>query len=744
MGRADELHLFIDESGKLTGRPAAGHVMLVGGLLVLGSYTPDDDDALRQALRDAAAAAGVGFPQGLHVGAAGHSPETWRRLRDGVAEGVREWAGPDADAAHAVAITHRQDAYDGGSGLFAERDHDNRYVRMLVALLEQLLFVDESVADRLTPDAAVHLHLANRQYVFAADPSKRLELEAQGYTVRQRSDGRMSVDQSLTEREVLAYLRMSCWDRWAGAKLRIGSVRVRSIDYQAGRSDAGLYLADLLLGDARRRMAPAAGRGRVKPILPALIELEYGPWLHAVADAKAAAVAGDVDAYLATRQAAERYAAGRPRERRALAGLDAAAAKALRPSVDHLARVLEDACRDVDVPGRSAAGLRKAQWARSMFPRNGRAAIPARLAAMEIQARLSAANHAGDRPAAEAAWDEFAALGPAVRALGAEGLRLETEVSNRRAVTLTDQFRFDEAEAVLRSLADRREAYRGSVSKAFGDGGGGPALPPDRELGACYGSLGQVCALRGGPGDDGRAEALFRNAIACFADPADVERQWVYLGHLACDRGEAGRRLWNEAVGNLPRLHKASPVAGDGTQYQLALQAKGALIFGGDPGQRTFLAGWQRQYPLRQFDPEALDRHPFGLIFQAAGLLCARGWRRTGSEALRKQARSWFDVATRRMSDGGPLLKVLACAAQLHKSLETNDPVGDRDRQALANDLAVLKGVAIQQLGPAAWSEDAGAAGRGRGFIGSRDPGPPADPAARAREVLGAFRFNYV
>ena len=104
------------------------------------------------------------------------------------------------------------------------------------------------------------------------------------------------------------------------------------------------------------------------------------------------------------------------------------------------------------------------------------------------------------------------------------------------------------------------------------------------------------------------------------SDSKDIERQWVYLGHLACDMGELiGKTLWKEVTDNLDGIDDLQLIVGDGCQFLLALQLKGKLVFGTN-GQIIQLADiLANNQPLNNFSANVKNAHPYGLILQMAG-----------------------------------------------------------------------------------------------------------------------------
>jgi hypothetical protein len=255
--------------------------------------------------------------------------------------------------------------------------------------------------------------------------------------------------------------------------------------------------------------------------------------------------------------------------------------------------------------------------------------------------------------------------------------------------------------------------------------------------------LGQAMAFRGAADDSRHAEAAFRSALGLFTEPRDLEREWVYLGHLACDRGAVGRPLWDEVTRVLPELDFRRPVRRATGQYVLALQLKGLLCYGTKGELERYLAAWSADGPLLEHDLEARAKHPFGLIEQTLGLCRARNWRETGIDAQRRQALVHFEAARAHMNQGGSLLKMLALACLLRQRLFEAE-TGPREAAGPSRLFAACRqfeASLLEHFGERAWGRDQ--QGRLTGHFGSRDPGDQAPSADRARGLLSAVRFNY-
>lgn len=194
-----------------------------------------------------------------------------------------------AERAQGVSIRHKSDLGSDRSSQLSEDENDNRYLFMLQILIEKLVFSDDAL-ERLTDDAKIVVHVASRKLVLLRDDPRAPELKKR-LDRRRKSISRVSksyvnklynetfdrfeVPRFHTEdniRDVVAAVHKY---RRPNATYRFDS-RVNTIlyDRRKGLSESGYYLADLFLGQARRR-ATAAGRNAVPFIVP-----EYKAWTY--------------------------------------------------------------------------------------------------------------------------------------------------------------------------------------------------------------------------------------------------------------------------------------------------------------------------------------------------------------------------------------------------------------------------------------------------------------------------------
>src|SRR5262249_4233777 len=147
--------------------------------------------------------------------------------------------------------------------------------------------------------------------------------------------------------------------------------------------------------------------------------------------------------------------------------------------------------------------------------------------------------------------------------------------------------------------------------------------------------------------------------------------------------------------------------------------------------------------PPESFPPGEREAHPFGLIEQALGLLCARAWRETGQAGFASRAAEAFTCASTSMDRGGPLLRVLARFPAVRRDLFALavSPAARATCAALERRFLALRGLLAGSFGAPAWQEDE--SGRASGYFGGLDPGVGTALAERARRVVAGIRFNY-
>src|SRR5690606_12980813 len=123
-----------------------------------------------------------------------------------------------------------------------------------------------------------------------------------------------------------------------------------------------------------------------------------------------------------------------------------------------------------------------------------RAAVAATLDTrlLYLQIALSHANHCGDVERAATLWDEYLEIEHDALAGDLNRAARCAEIRNRPAVGLTDRMHYDAARNVLMKLIEQQEDIADTFARITG-----VAPRSSYELGACYGSLGQIEAFTG-------------------------------------------------------------------------------------------------------------------------------------------------------------------------------------------------------------------------------------------------------
>jgi len=362
-----------------------------------------------------------------------------------------------------------------------------------------------------------------------------------------------------------------------------------------------------------------------------------------------------------------------------------------------------------------------------------------------FQGLLTAANHSGDTKEGERIWGEKKSLLPELRRHGLEGLKFEAELRNRRSINLMDQFRFDEAIEMLRELVSERTRLVDSAVTEYGFTQEALDNFSDDSLAACLGSLGQSLAVSGGKGIDEALTCLFK-AIALFKNQSDRERQWIYLGHLACEQPDSGLPLWERVSNALPELKMSELVSGHGNQYKLALQLKGLLVFAAPKNIAKSLEMFETA--VESYSLEARQSHPFGLIHQAAAICAIRLQNELPSEkpsAWGDFANHQFNLASTHMATGGAILQLLSSASRLRQQIfrlsYIPSTAASKAYQQLASTICDFLALASKPPLDASWRTDE--LGRRSGHFVALDPGDSVPIAKRAEALLSGIRLNY-
>lgn len=307
--RYSELHLFLDESGQFHKKH---DLKLIGGVLLFGSYDRAAKEGIRNAMTGALAEIGRRYPNDLHFHKYRESnPEQGRVLADAISRNLAAWLERSGSSAYGVLIKHKhrhlRDVYAGRSAIPAERELDNRYLSMLWSLVEHCVFISEEVSDLLTDDAAIHLHIASRMYLFPASDEVRVLARSLGWRVAEdkKKTKRFRITSVLKEDELLGMFRAAMRDRWKSSRREFASAEITSLRYRPcekyPESTPALYLADVLLGVERRRIFAESDRVPIvaQSLLPILDRLEHDHRLESLSVCQSCFDSGGVPALFA-------------------------------------------------------------------------------------------------------------------------------------------------------------------------------------------------------------------------------------------------------------------------------------------------------------------------------------------------------------------------------------------------------------------------------------------------------------
>lgn len=732
--RFEQVSAYIDESGNISSKRQR-ELRLVGGVLVFGPCSDSDERSLLQSLRASVEEAGGLFPDDLkyHKGKRQRSAALESGFLADMGKRLKIWCGATR-AVYGFYVVHDEDRFSVAGDLLDEARWDNRYKELLASTLEYLMFVSPRVEKRLTPDASWRVTVASRVFPLESG-TERAEVENLGYRVVEdrKKPGQYLALGTIDSKGLGLLVQQITRSRWVGRKLNLASVEVPVLDYEEGYSPAPLYLADLYCGSVRRLL----WQREVDRVTGVLLTTELAPTLEAWSYSAVDKACRLVRTLEAKDLRAVTPLVGGLRTTRTSCLPDDLRKKcegAYRALIegDKLAarRVLEEAVSLADEPG----GLGEAGDMASALSL-GALDEPVDQARL-LLVRLSQANHVGDTGEATRLWREYKGIEPLLLRAGETGLTLRCEIRNRRAVSLTDQFQYEEAVGLLRPLIETGSAARDQLRQLHGIPDSAPF--PDRALGACFGTMGQLSAFLGTPDTQSEAEKTFKLAMGLFDDPYDIERQWVYLGHLACDLDDAeeAHSLWQEVSGAIPCLTGKTLPPDAMSPFVLALRLKGLLRFwnGGDaldPANPLTLAGLE--------DDDVPNYHPYGLILQAIGMLAEQRGRSESSTMHLRLAHGLYERASSHMRQGGALLRVLACVAEVRAGLVL-DGADDRE-PVLRTAFLKLRGLVTSEFGDSVWGEDD--SGRPTGKWGECDPGPGGAWADRCRGALRFVRFNY-
>lgn len=707
--KCDELHLFVDETGLLANIGAINpktrekDVCLVGGVVFWGNFDKFDEqistvltDSVKKIYNDGALDELHYFNQAGYDEYGDH--KYWEKknaLLDRIGDELRRLLG--AERAQGVSIRHKSDLSSDRSSQLSEDENDNRYLFMLQMLIEKLVFSDDAL-ERLTDDAKIVVHVASRKLVLPRDDSRAPELKKR-LDRRRESISRISksyVNKLYKEtfdrfevprfhsedniRDVVAAVHKY---RRPNATYRFDS-RVDTIlyDRRKGLSESGYYLADLFLGQARRR-ATAPGRDAVPFIVP-----EYKAWTYEPASEeleRCRADGGYFDYLLWLKPEIVSHPQFVDFKRKKAQTLSA---KGLRQYWDRLQYEIDapgsdafNKAREVFVNVEEITGYRTEEQNREDDEKFPRDAAENRLARAWV--RSAVANHSGAVGEGERVWREIEDFERFYRYLDPEKeLEFRTETGLRRAVNLLDAFRFAEARRIVKELIERQEEAFCffKSSKFFKD------KTKRRCLGRCYSQLAQIEAASG---DLETARRLFERAAEHYderCDRGDVERNAIYLGHVACDLrrfgvGDRGARLWAQTLENIPTSHAPKSARklpslkdlDDSNRYWAPLLLKGVWLFEDKNKLNALLEEWDGSALKESIDrrlKEKKSEHPDGLVLQTTAELRAQIYRVFRTPPYARSTRKAFDdaICALRCNDA-PLMDFLAAVAKLRQAI---------------------------------------------------------------------------
>ena len=225
-----QLHFFLDESGGFRNQD----MNLVGGVIVLGPYDNQADEAVLQILRESVQDCQGVFPRDLHFFQTNLLPPRKQRLCELIAERLAAWLG-DQREIFGIAIRHRYDLFPQGSNLLAEREYDNRYLQMLYALIEFVCFVYPGIRSKLRPTAEVRVYVGQRHFPLPNSPENQRLLSQLGYEFVSSREPDQLLVKSITRRELRGLVRAGIRQSWPNTQLCFQEMAVLRISYDLSK-----------------------------------------------------------------------------------------------------------------------------------------------------------------------------------------------------------------------------------------------------------------------------------------------------------------------------------------------------------------------------------------------------------------------------------------------------------------------------------------------------------------------------
>ncbi|MDR2169190.1 MAG: hypothetical protein LBP59_03520 [Planctomycetaceae bacterium] len=655
----NELHLFIDESGNF-GSMSKREQKLVGGVLLFGEYSKAVERKIKNSLLAAVKSIDGKYPQSLHF----CDNNSQKKFVETLQKQLDVFRKESNTKIYGVFIRHEEDIYANTSNILAEYELDNRYKLLLWSLIEYCVFADDKVNKRLTDDAVIHLHIASKSVPLKNRDEDYINLtRSLGDNVLQNPiTGEYYVAKSINEQTIQGMFSVAMKDKWITSKRKLATIDVTPLNYnldeysfdpkRSKESTPALYLADILIGLERQRLN---GRynGYVQ-ILPVLESLEYSWQLDVAMRCKACLVDDNFDALISILD--EESIDPDDLHNQDIMNRLVKEFK-LNPKSFH--RLYEKAVKNIDYPQNRNHALQTLKLLDAVYHNANVFDLFSELYSTLIT--FSAANHAGDIRKAEANWNRYLELEKQISSIGKEN-RLEKAKDivlmfrSRRAVNLMDMFDFEAAEKIIIDAKNDEERFRRNNSDDL-------EFLSTWRLGICYSLAGQACAFQK---KQEAANDCFRNALSCFTEPGDLERVWVYLGHLACDFPETSIDLWNEVKEHLPTTIEQDIMLFE-KPFVFAVLIKGLLVFGDINEKQEWLDRNNEILKSDLFDASKI--HPYGLILQTLAMLNIAVWYETGEKIYAEYADKFFDQAIRSLASGEKLLQFLSNVCWLRRTL---------------------------------------------------------------------------
>lgn len=249
-----ELHFFIDESGDAK----KNDYFIVGGILCYGELETIQAQVHEILSGLAKKILKVDYPQGIHAYDISKNIN-WtpfiNSLTDAIQSKIQDIAG--------CFIEFDQEIFSERISELDEKVLDNKYLDMLYALIENILYTNSKISSRLADDVKIGLHIARRKApVLSGSDSPEVKAEKKAQAQARGFPGLESGDciETLSEGEVREQFTNSLkqWKKNYG----IHTIECPSINYggenhqpvkKDNESSSLLYLADIFLSAQRKR-----------------------------------------------------------------------------------------------------------------------------------------------------------------------------------------------------------------------------------------------------------------------------------------------------------------------------------------------------------------------------------------------------------------------------------------------------------------------------------------------------------